>query len=75
MQIQLGSPALIFLYTLALLLLGCSIGIHWSKNPGTAVCVSLCAALLMVIHDLLEGFAWIGIIAAWTRMLQTDKRK
>lgn len=62
---QLGNPALIFIYNLVLLLFGCAIGIHWNSKPGTAVLVAICGALLMVIHDLLEGFILFGIAAKW----------
>jgi hypothetical protein len=49
-----GKPSPSFIYNLALLF-GSAIGMHWGKNPGTAVWVALCGALFMAIHDLLEG--------------------
>jgi hypothetical protein len=67
MQMQLANPALIFIYSLVLLLIGCAIGMHWSKSPGTAILIAICAALLMVIHDLLTGFIWMGITVKWTQ--------
>jgi hypothetical protein len=67
MQMQLPSPILIFVYSLVLLLFGCAIGMHWSKSPGTAIWIAVCAALLTVIHDLLTGFIWMGITVKWTQ--------
>ncbi len=75
MNVRLGNPAVVFIYSLSLLLLGCAIGIHWKNSPGMAIWISICGALLMVIHDLLEGFAWIGILGTWTRILHDRERK
>lgn len=69
MKVQLANPVLIFVYSLSILLIGCAIGIHWCKHPGTAVWVAVCGALLMVIHDLAEGFIWFGVMAAWTQRI------
>lgn len=65
-RMRLGNPVLIFIHSLVLLLFGCAIGIHWNSKPGTAVWIAVCGALLMVIHDLLEGIIWFGIAAKWT---------
>jgi hypothetical protein len=70
MRVQLANPALIFIYSFVLLLFGCAIGMHWNKSPGVAVWIAICAALLMVIHDLLEGFIWFGIAAKWAQAVK-----
>jgi hypothetical protein len=70
MQMQLANPALIFIYSLVLLLFGCAIGMHWSKSPGTAIWIAVSAALLMVIHDLITGFIWMGVTVKWTQALR-----
>jgi len=69
---ELANPALIFIYSFVLLLLGCAIAIHWSKNLGTPIWIVVCGALLLVIHDLLEGFVWFGIAV---RMAQTARER
>jgi hypothetical protein len=71
MKVQLANPVLVFVYSLFNLLFGCAIGMHWYKNPGSAVWVAICGALLMVIHDLAEGFIWFGVTA---RMLKNYKK-
>lgn len=63
MKVQLANPVLIFVYSLFNLLFGCAIGMHWCRDPRTAVWVAVCGALVMVIHDLLEGFIWFGVTA------------
>ena len=68
--VSIANPALIFVYSLVLLMVGCAIGIHWSRSPGTAVWITICAALLMVIHDLLEGLIWFGITAKWAQAVK-----
>jgi len=69
-RMQLGNPALIFIYSGALLLIGVAIGVHWQANPKLSVWIAICAALLMVIHDLLEGFIWFGIAAKWAQTVK-----
>lgn len=54
-RISLGHPALIFVYSLALLLVGCCIGMH-IHNSRAAIWMSLAAAALVVVHDLLTAF-------------------
>jgi multisubunit Na+/H+ antiporter MnhB subunit len=69
-QMQLANPALIFIYSLVLLLYGCAIGMHWSNSPGIAVWIAVYAALVMVIHDLVAGFIWMGITVKWTQAVR-----
>jgi len=59
----LGNPFLIFLYSLAILVLGCAIGIHWKAASGTAFCLAVLGALLMVIHDLAMGVLWFWVVS------------
>jgi hypothetical protein len=37
MEIRFGNPVLIFLYSSALLLFGCAIGMYWLKTPLIAI--------------------------------------
>jgi biotin transporter BioY len=67
MQMQLVNPVLLFIYSLVLLLFGCAVGMHWSNSPWIAVWIAVCAALVMVIHDLVAGFIWMGITVKWTQ--------
>jgi len=41
MKMSLGHPVLIFLYSLALLLFGCAIGIYWRNSLWSASKVAL----------------------------------
>jgi hypothetical protein len=50
LEMRLGKPILIFLYSLALLLFGWAIGIHWHTIPAVAVGLALSEAALMVLH-------------------------
>jgi hypothetical protein len=70
MRMQLANPALIFIYSAVLLLVGVAIGLHWRASPCLSVWIAICAALLMVIHDLLEGLIWFGIAAKWAQMVK-----
>ena len=63
MSVTLGNPILLFLYSLAILLFGCAIGLHWEATPGVASCLAALGALLMVIHDLATGAVWFWVIA------------
>lgn len=55
-RISLGHPALIFIYSLALLLIGCAIGMHYYQSRASAIWISLAAAALTVVHDLFTAF-------------------
>lgn len=59
--VSLGNPILIFLWSLALLLLGCAIGLHWKSTPDTAYWLATLGGLLMVIHDLAMGILWFAV--------------
>lgn len=63
MSVTLGNPILMFLYSLAILLFGCSIGLHWEAAPGVALCLAALGALVMVVHDLATGAVWFWVIA------------
>lgn len=58
---SLGNPFLIFLYSLAILLFGCAVGLHWKATPGGALCLAGLGALLMVIHDMAMGVLWFWL--------------
>lgn len=61
--VTLANPVLIFLWSLAILLLGCAIGLHWKGTPGTAYWLAIVGALLMVIHDMAMGVLWFSVTA------------
>lgn len=68
MQMQLANPALIFIYSLVLLLFGCEIGCIGAivlESPS-----GLRSALVMVIHNLVAGFIWMGITGKWTQAVR-----
>ena len=71
MTATLGNPLLIFLYSLAILLLGCAIGVHLKATPGTACWVAALGALLMVVHDMAMGVFWFW--AAATMFAKTQQ--
>ena len=54
-RISLGHPVLIFVYSMALLLIGCAIGMHWYQSRASAIWIAVAATALMVMHDMLTG--------------------
>lgn len=69
-SVTLANPFLIFLWSLAILLLGCAIGLHWKGTPGTALCVAAIGAVLMVIHDMAMGVLWFVVTAKMVGKVQ-----
>jgi len=67
MQMRFGHPVLILMYSLALLLLGCAIGIHWHNSLWAASKVALLGAALMLIHDWAMAAVSFWIAAQWLR--------
>ena len=73
LQARLGHPVLIFIYTLAILLVGCAIGAHWKRLSGNALWLVVGGAILMVIHDMATGIVWFWITAKLTQSVY-DRR-
>lgn len=67
MEMQLANPILIFIYSLSLLLLGCTVGIFWHTAPSVAAGLAIAGASLMVLHDTLTSLIWFLIAAEWSR--------
>jgi hypothetical protein len=70
MHVRLGNPFLIFLYSLALLLLGVAVGMKWHANLCRAIDVALLAAVLMVIHDTCTALLWMWAAGKWAQALK-----
>ena len=67
MKVRLGHPVVIFIHSLALLLIGVAIGMHWQQSHPTAIWIALCGALLTVINEMISGFFWLSIASFWIR--------
>jgi membrane protein YdbS with pleckstrin-like domain len=60
-RISLGNPVLIFVYSVALLLIGCAVGMHWYQSRASAIWIAAAAAALMVVHDMLTGLIFASL--------------
>ena len=65
MTVRLGHPVLILIHSLALLLIGVAIGMHWHQSRSAAIWIALCGALLTVINEMISCFWWVSITAWW----------
>jgi hypothetical protein len=65
MHVTLGNPFLIAIYSAALLLIGCAVGIHWAHTPATALCLAIAGGVLMAVHDTATGLIWFWLTARW----------
>lgn len=63
--VRLGHPAFIFLWSLWMLLLGCAIGMHWHQSRTVAVSISTACAVLIVVHEIIDGWIWCTLTAWW----------
>jgi membrane protein YdbS with pleckstrin-like domain len=52
---------LIFVYSVALLLIGCAVGMHWYQSRASAIWIAAAAAALMVVHDMLTGLIFASL--------------
>ncbi len=64
-RVQLRHPVLVFIVSFSLLLIGCSVGIHWHPSKTAAAFIAISGALLGVIHEVCYGFLWISLTAWW----------
>lgn len=60
-HLRFGNPFLIFIYSLALLLIGDATGVKCHSNPHRAFSIAVLGAVLMVAHD-----TCIALISIWT---------
>jgi hypothetical protein len=76
MQVTLGNPFLIAIYSAALLLIGCAVGIHWAHTPATARCLAIAGGSLMAVHDTATGLVWFWLTARWAHSVieRNDRR-
>jgi hypothetical protein len=76
MQATLGHPILITLYSAALLLIGCGVGVRFYHSLPTALWICGAGSILVAVHDLATGFVWFWLTGKWVRsvMVQRDTR-
>lgn len=76
MQATLGHPILITLYSAALLLIGCGLGVRFNHSLPTALWLCVAGGVVMAAHDLATGVLWFWLTATWVRSvtIQRDKR-
>jgi hypothetical protein len=76
MQATLANPILVTLYSAALLLIGCGVGVRFHRSLPTALWICGAASILTAIHDLTTGLVWFWLTAKWVRsmMIQRDRR-
>jgi hypothetical protein len=76
MQVTLGHPILIALYSAALLLIGCGVGVHLNHTLPTALWLCFAGGIFMAAHDLVLGFVWFWLTARWVHsvMIQRNNR-
>lgn len=65
MTVRLGHPVVIFIHSLALLLIGVAIGMHWHHSHSTAVLIAFGGAVLIVINEMVSGFWWVVLTSWW----------
>jgi len=65
LHMQLGSPLLIAIYSLALLSIGAAIGARWGHSPRVAIWMVVLGAGLMVVHDMLTCSIVLFVSTAW----------
>jgi hypothetical protein len=67
MKVRLGHPIVIFIHSVALLLLGCAIGMHWHQSRSTAIWMAVSGAVLIVINEMISALILFYFTALWMR--------
>ena len=73
--VKLGHPVLIFFWSTWMLLLGCAIGMHWRRSHTVAFCVSMTCAVMIVVHEMIDGFVWCTLTAWWLGKCQGQRNR
>lgn len=68
MEMQSSNLLLVFIYSLALLFVGCAIGMYFRGSPSVALSIAILGAALFVLHEVVTLLIWFGSAAVWTRM-------
>lgn len=63
--VMLGHPVLVFLWSAWMLLLGCTIGMHCHRSHTVTACVCIACAVLIVAHEIVDGWIWCTMTAWW----------
>jgi hypothetical protein len=74
MQATLANPFLIALYSAALFLIGCGVGMHWAHTPATALWLCITGGVLMAVHYIATGVLWFWLTARWAHSV-IERRK
>ena len=75
MQATLGHPILITVYSTALLLVGCAVGVHWNQKLPTALWLCIAGGIAMAAHDLALGFVWFWLTARWVHSIVIQRNE
>jgi hypothetical protein len=67
MKVRLGHPVVIFIHSVALLLLGCAIGMHWHHSRTTALWIAVTGGVLIVINETISALILFYFTALWIR--------
>ena len=65
MTVRLGHPVLIFIHSIALLLIGVAIGMHWHQSRSAAIWIAFLGAVLIVVNEMTSCFWWVSLTAWW----------
>lgn len=74
MHVTLGHPILIFLYSLALFVLGGAIGIRWGVSWNSMRIAAL-GAVLMIVHDWMAAIVWSWKTATLIGAIHSDRTR
>lgn len=65
MKVSLSNPLGAFLGALAMFLAGIAIGARWHPSPTIALAITVLAAVLAGVHELVSCFLWCSLTAWW----------
>lgn len=73
--VRLGHPVFIAFWSFWMVLLGCSIGMHFHPSLGAAVGISTACAAMIMVHEVTDGFIWCTLTAWWIGRCQGQRER
>ena len=65
LNVRLGNPFAIFIWSIAMFLSGIFIGAHWHPSLTHSIAFAVVAGIFMAVHELASCFFWCSLSAWW----------
>jgi hypothetical protein len=73
--VRLGHPAFIVFWSFWMVLLGVILGVYFHPSHEAAFGISIVCAVMIAVHERIDGFIWCTLTAMWIGRCQGQREK